>query len=266
MAIIDALDVWLDAKAVADMKERRLAAYNVGQCVKASWYVEHGYRGAPMGATGKLSVERGKAFERMFVAMVVEAIPGARPADWQTDRVPLDIFERPIIADLFVPTEDHAAIPCDVKSVHPYVVKKAQAGEVDEKYQAQLECYARAYKAPYAIFWPFAADGWERAEVRIYPDVERWERIRRNVEAARAAESPARPFTVDEDGFIPDFPCGYCGYRDECWPDLEEATEKGRYGKVKTRHRCKSVLVEQLQASLLPATAADFDPKDDYRK
>ena len=262
MIILPRLEQHFERRVIdaAAAREPKLAAYNVGRCVRDSWYVAHGYAPRLQSAESKRTTERGQALERWLVGRICEAIPHARRAEWKDDKDKRDCPPLPgrVIADAFVPFEDHDEIPVDVKTLSDYTFERAEKGDIGQPYEWQMECYARAYDTPFALLLGYEVSRGAMCEVSVHRSDERWAAICSAVATATGETMPERPYALDPSacsgcegtgktkvrqqahaacngtgldplgGCIPKFPCGYCAYRDDCWGELKEvATGRG---------------------------------------
>lgn len=215
----------------------RIYASNAGDCTRALWYRVHGYQPIPMRAdvSGPLGVLAfGHAIES-FVADYLVALQIGFRRSTLDDKRHLEPIGT-VWPDGIWARENHADIPVDIKSLSDYAFQRAAAGDISAKYRAQLEAEARAWQVPMALLVGYSKATSELCEVPVYRDEEHWARVCASVTAARADAQPERPDEcqqLDKDGALR-FPCSYCGYRDECWGELEETKPDWR-GKTKLR-------------------------------
>lgn len=145
----------------------------------------------------------------------------------------------------------------EIKSMSDFAFQRAQRGLIDDAYLAQVECYLRAYDCRHALVIAYRKETSHLAEILIARSDERWAWILGRVAVARAEPCPVRPYELEsackgcggtgktevrkqdhkacggtglEPGgpFLPSFPCGYCGWKSECWGTLELAFRDGR--------------------------------------
>jgi hypothetical protein len=145
----------------------------------------------------------------------------------------------------------------EIKSMSDYAFQRAQRGHIDDAYLAQVEVYLRAYDCRHALVIAYRKETSHIAEVLVARDDARWALVKANLTAARARSAPARPYELEAhcrgcDGtgetekrklphkacsgtglepggpYLPVFPCGYCGWKTECWGALELVFHDGR--------------------------------------
>jgi hypothetical protein len=150
----------------------------------------------------------------------------------------------------FPPPQKGEQLVGEVKSMSDYAFDRAKRGDIDIAYLCQMEVYTRAYNVKHALLIAYKKQTSHLCEVLYTQSEERWQWLCNNVNAARGDELPPRPYELEEkcggcDGtgltakrkqphkacsgtgkepggpFLPNFPCGYCGQKENCWGSLE---------------------------------------------
>jgi len=275
-------------RIVADFRVRgkerrppRIGAWNIGRCVRALWYGEHGYPAEEFQARALMVFDLGDRVEDAILAFLEAAkIPNIRTNESRDlvhmpelgCRVRADFFfqwdlgtslwaERELGEMIYVPSDERLPKPGDIvvgeiKSMSDYAFARAQRGDIDSAYLAQVECYMRAYNCRHALIIAYRKETSHLAEILIGRDDARWAVCIENAMQARAKEPPARPFALEErcedcEGtgltavrksphkacvgtgkipggpYIPNFPCGYCAFKKPCWGSLELTFRNG---------------------------------------
>lgn len=266
-------------------KPQRMSASSVGRCVRQCWYMEHDVAGEPLNARALLVFEIGDRVEDSVLHYIAQTDlehlrtggPGdtftvpevgfrGRPdlifqcptQDWSPDT---ELGIMAIAPSDLLPPEPGEVVGGEVKSMADFGFARAQRGEIDEGYRAQVECYMRALNIRWWLLVAYRKETSHLCEVWIGRDDNRWQAIKEAVSIARGAEIPARPYELDErchgakdgtcvDGktpgrgqlhkrcggtgkepggpFIPNFPCGYCGWKEPCWGSIEMVFREGK--------------------------------------
>jgi hypothetical protein len=268
---------WAQKKAEAQARARSVRAYNAGSCVRKLWYGEHGFVPQGHDWKAVMRMDLGDILEQRLATIseyanqdVVDAIVFKRATS--SDDTFLDGVGQ-IRVDGFVSGEPYGftgTIWVDWKTMSSYPFERADAGDVGYQYQAQGECYCRGYEMPGGVFLCYHKDTSEMCEVRYHQDDAIWAKVLTTTKVARESESspqrPDMPCSCEKgmtrhakprphemcggtgfllkDGelpkgvpFIPNFPCGMCEYRLDCWGSLEEVETKDWKGEAKSRLR-----------------------------
>lgn len=159
----------------------------------------------------------------------------------------------------------------DVKSMSEYPFDRATTEGVDYYLKAQFEVYCHVPPGyPAGVVVCYHKDTSRMFELVYRSDSEVWRRCLVDLETAKGSIMPGRPDVVCSCGgtgktkhkqpriheacsgtgyalkggelpkglsFIPNFPCGTCSYRLDCWGALEEVRYKDAWGEDKTRLR-----------------------------
>jgi hypothetical protein len=148
----------------------------------------------------------------------------------------------------------------DVKSMSNFAFERAEDGRADLEYVTQLEFYMRGLGLP-GILWCVRKETSHRVPLVFTSNDDRWDKMVRNAEAARAASCPDRPYQARSEcagmaegkcvagrtpktgqphslcggsgsavvktsngpvhGSFLVYPCSYCPFRAHCWPGSE---------------------------------------------
>jgi hypothetical protein len=203
-------------------RTRPVRAYNVGGCVRALWYGEHAVPETNPGASS-LVMEAGRHDEAWVLPLLAEALGSERfRPTTPSDRVALEPLGHVRCDALWRDGDGDRWRPVDLKSIGAsYRLEALRRDGLDRSWRWQLECYCRAYGAEVAYVLPWCR--WSCTLAEEYPWVRSdavWAEILRAVERARGEETPDRPHApVRWRGALhsPRWPCGWCGWRDECW-------------------------------------------------
>lgn len=239
----------------------KIGAHNAGQCPRKLWYTVHGYTPEPLQARALLVFDLGDRVEDALIRWLEETGVAHVRCTRDQDKTPLPELGGNVVPDFVFESEldgKPAMLVGEIKSMSGYGFARAEQGELDDAYLAQVECYMRAFDAPAALVLCYAKDTSHLHEILVRRSDERWEAVKRNVALARGDALPPAPYDLEsacrgcggsgltptgrqahkacggtglEPGgpFIPNFPCGYCGYKSQCWGQLEmDVTRDGK--------------------------------------
>jgi hypothetical protein len=156
-----------------------------------------------------------------------------------------------------LPPQPGELMVVEVKSMSDFAFERACRGILDDSYLAQCESYCRGYGYRHTCLLGYRKETSHLCEILVQRSDTRWEKICANAEKARADKMPPRPYELEVacEGckgtgltpkrqqphkacggsgnipggpYIPNFPCGYCGYKQPCWGKLELTFFQGK--------------------------------------
>jgi hypothetical protein len=209
----------------ATRKTPKLAAWNVGRCVRQVWYGEHGVAGEPLPGRALLRFELGNLVEEA-VCRRVEAtgidfmrtdmrktdnvtVPGlgfrcradflfACPEDLQLfGKSTLESGDVAIVAYADTPPAKGDTCGGEIKSMSDFAFAKAQCGVLDDAYLWQIECGLRALDVRWWVCIAYRSETSQQCEVWVSRDDARWAAIQAATATIRGNALPPRPYALD---------------------------------------------------------------------
>jgi hypothetical protein len=249
----DRVRLHLEARAFERAKPPKVAAWNVGKCVRQLWYGEHGHEPDPLTPRALDTFSLGDSIEDAEVSLLAGAGVPILRTDEGHHSVRLDPPGLVVRPDYLLFLDHDTVLPCDVKSMSNRTFARALKGQLDRTYEWQMECYLRAFRADVGVVHCYRKETSARTNVLVWRDDERWNRIVEAVEVARGQDLPDRPYSASDDcpgiadgkcvngrtptgrqahsgcggtGKNPDgavlvYPCSYCPYKSTCWGEVE---------------------------------------------
>lgn len=255
--LVDLIEAELERQAAERKPTTRIGAHNAGACARKLWFAVNGYKGEPMQGRAIAIFDIGNRVEDAILEFLESAgvahIRGTR----EQDAVELPELGGKVVPD-FMFEHGGETIIGEIKSMSDFAFQRAERGEVDEQYLAQVECYMRAFQTRRALLVAYRKETSHICEVLVERDDDRWAKVQANVALARQSAIPDRPYKLQVDcedcggsgktpakglphkacngtgrlpygPIIPRFPCGYCAYKGDCWGELAQAFDaKGR--------------------------------------
>ncbi len=257
----------IEAALAQSARERedwaKIGASNAGQCARKLWYTVHGYKPEPLQGRALAVFALGDAVEGEVIALLEKSGVAHIRATREQDAILLPEIGGRVVPD-FLAEVDGELLIGEVKSMSNFAFARAERGEIDETYLAQVECYMRAFDCRRSVVICYRKETSHLCEVVVERDDQRWAAIQANVALARGPVCPERPYQLQvacescggtgrtpakglphkacggtgrEPGgpFIPNFPCGYCGHKASCWGLLEMVVDddRPRWGRVR---------------------------------
>lgn len=251
------IDAHLRAKGVRRLERTfSVGAWNAGQCPRKLWLGLNGAEEEPVEPRGLRNFAMGNMVEDAAINLMIEAgVPLIRSDEAR------DTFEVPGIGrvrpDVFLDVGGLHLV-ADIKSISNFGFERAQRGNVDFAYEAQLEVYLRGLDVEWGvlIFWRKDTSHMHYHVVRR--NDERWATIQEGVALARGTTMPERPYEMEHrcpgvkegkcingktpargqphstcggTGLVPGgpklrYPCSYCGFKVACWGPLTMSVSK----------------------------------------
>lgn len=264
--LVDKILEHVTAKAANRPRSTSIGAYNVGRCRRLLWYhIRPEYETEPMQGRAELVFDLGDRIEDALMRFIAESgVAHVRLAREQ-DKTFLAEIGGNVWPDFFFEHEIDGKtqlVVGEIKSMADYSFERAEKGDLDESYLAQVECYMRAFDTQYALVLCYRKETSHLHEVIVERDDQRWAKVLMNVALARSETIPDRPYKLQElcEGckgtgltptgrqahkacggtgklaggpYIPNFPCGYCSHKLNCWGELEMTVND--YGKPRWR-------------------------------
>lgn len=174
---------------------------------------------------------------------------------------PNELGERVCVPGQPLPPQPGEMLGGEIKSMSNFGFERALRGKIDEAYRAQVEVCLRAYGLRWWLVVAYRKETSNICEILVGRDDDVWASVVAKVDAARGEATPERPYALDSackgtaDGtcvegktpktgrahkrcggtglepggpFVPNFPCGYCSWRAECWGQQELVFRDGK--------------------------------------
>lgn len=268
----------------------RLSAFNAGKCLRSLWYVCHEVPPEPLPPRTVLLFRLGDSIEKNVLdAVESTGIDFTATNDRREDNLdvpglgfrarsdfifscpealslePLGVALEPgeIALTAYTDTPPQQGEICggEIKSMSNFAYERAQNGQLDDTYLAQIECGLRALDCRWWCCIAYRKETSHHCEVWVARNDERWATIQRNVELARGDTVPDRPYQletlcsgvaagacvngktpgrglphkacngtgIEPNGpFLNSYPCGFCSFKSTCWGELELGFKNGK--------------------------------------
>jgi hypothetical protein len=248
----DRLDSHLSGVIASEAATRsfKISAWNSGHCPRKLWLGLNGAPSEKMMPRAKMVFAAGHATEEWLMNFLVEAgVPLIR-TDPTKDKMLVPPFGN-VIPDCYIERYGIKVI-ADVKSMSNFAFERTKRGEIDFGYAAQLSIYGKALGVEWGVLFGVRK---ETSHISFTDTIVRlddalWQKVLRNHAEATGPTMPHRPYELAwqcEDAkigkcvngktpklgkdhtacigtgrqpggpFIPNFPCGYCEFKQACW-------------------------------------------------
>lgn len=245
--LVEAVRKYYEEEALKRVREPFLRPSLVGHCARQVWYQLRGYSAEPLNYNTLLKFRLGDLIESDLVDACVKCYPDFKAGEPIPRVVGGDIYQAYKQFEVTIGVGPGVSIVGHIdgyieKKGKPYCIvdfKSAAAqsfdavertGDVGEGYVAQAHCYMKGMGVDRFLFVYYNKNLSTLTEIPVKWNQATWDKLAAKILmlANPNAVTPPREHEPNQKGYLP-WQCGYCSYRQHCWPEAKmEFSKSGK--------------------------------------